>query len=53
MFREQNYANSSKWNILYFNLSNVDIRGLGQISDSDMGTFQNCEVKRYETQTGT
>ena len=52
MFREQNYANSSKWNILYFNISNVDICGLGQNSDSDMGTFQNCDVNRYETQTG-
>ena len=56
MFWEQNYANSSKWNILYYyilyNISIVDICGLGQNSDSDMGTFQNCDVNRYETQTG-
>ena len=43
MFREQNYANASTWNILYFNISDVDISGLGRNSDSDMGTFWNCE----------
>ena len=52
MFREQNYANASTWNILYCNISDVDISGLGRNSDSDMGTFWNCDVKRYETQTG-
>ena len=52
MFREQNYANASTWNILYFNISDVDISSLGRNSDSDMGTFWNCDVKRYETQTG-
>ena len=52
MFREQNYANASTWNTLYCNISDVDISGLGRNSDSDMGTFWNCDVKRYETQTG-
>lgn len=52
MFREQNNANASTRNILYFNISDVDISGLGRNSDSDMGTFWNCNVKRYETQTG-
>lgn len=51
MFRGQNYENAFTLNILYLNISDIDISGFGRNSDSDMRTFRNCDVKRFETQT--
>ena len=47
MFREQNYENA-----FTLNISDIDITGFGRNSDSDMQTFRNCDVERFEIQTG-
>ena len=52
MFRGQNYENAFTLNILYLNISYISISGFGRNSDSDMRTFLNCDVKRFETHTG-
>ena len=53
MFQEQNYENALTLNILWLNIScDIDINGFGRNSVRDMGTFRNCDVERFEIQTG-